>query len=551
MPGYLASSAIVGTVGVDDNVTSDHIHQLAPYNGKVDVTHLHGAKTNTQPLDNEPANAKGGNLAMGFGMLDWYNRIHVYPTDVALGNLLTSQQRTVSTWNGYVTPVNLNNITSSNTEGVTLTGNFAFPLEYAPLEVKTYTLITDVIGPPSIDASFQFTYSTGQAIIISVTGKRVVVFPFMPQRGVKESLEWKTDIMKAKAGEQRSMIRYEPRQEFEYDFFLDDSQYARWRALSYGWSHRVFAFPVWSEFSRLGPLEAGATTLTFDTASADYRDGDVLILWENDKLFETCEIDAISAGSITLPRATLNTYANVFVAPLRFGRTLSGMQAERDANKLIKGSTTFTVTANTDLSASIGLPTYKSLDVLTDTMYKVGNYAESILRDVILIDNGVASPLVDSRRTFTDQMFTVSWSCRTRAELWRVRKWLHSRKGKAKPFWLPTKLQDFVIAEDATSAASYLRVQPIGYPLYYGIRDIQIMLKNGTVARNRIMVGNADGYGTETLVLESALGIDFTLAQLDYICMMHKVRFDSDRIEINYDEDGIATISVPCIEVPA
>ena len=550
MDGNIVGSVIYSGVGVDNDITSDHVHHLTPYSGLAPSTKLEGPCTGTQPVQ-EPVISKGGNHAPGFGMLDWYDRIHVYPTDVELGNLLTSQQRPVTTWNGYVTPVSLNGIQSSNTEGVTLTGNFAFPVVYAPLEVKTYTLVTDVTGPPSIDAGFQFAYSTGQVIVVSVTGKRVVVFPFMPQRGLKESLEWKTDVIKSKSSEQRIMVRYEPRQGFEYDYFLDDNQYARWRALAYGWSHCVFAFPVWTEFTKLGQLVVGTTTLAFSTENADYRTGDVLIIWESDRLFETCEIDSIEQNQVTLSRPTVGSYNSAYVAPLRFGRTLDGLYVERGANKLIKGSVRFSVTDNKDLSDGVGLPTYRGIDVLTDTMYKVGSYSEKVMRDVVVIDNGIATPVVASTRTFTEQMLTVSWACRTRAELWRVRKWLHSRKGRAKPFWLPAGLNDFELVADASSSASLIRVAPIGYSLYYGARDIQIKLKDGTTLRNRVLSGAVDGYGTETLTLENSVGLDLQPSQVEYVCLMHLVRFDSDRIEISYDEDNTATISVPCTEVPS
>lgn len=549
MPSLITTGFLVTGSPIAAGVLSQHLHIQPPYPASVSPSLMVGSKNGTQPIDEIQA-AKGGNHALGFGFNDWYNRIHVDPRNVALGNLLTTQVRTISVWNGFVSPITLTNIAESNADGVTLGGNMSFPVPLLPLEVKSYTLTTDVIGPPVIDALYAFTFSTGLSLYVNVTGKRVVVFPFMPQRGVRETLEWKTDLMRAKAGEQRVMLRYEPRQEFDYDFFMTDAQYAQMRALMYGWGSRVFAVPVWTEYSRLGELPQGATSIVFDTRYADYRDGDVLILWESEGFFETVEIDTVSETSISLLRPTLNNYTNALIAPLRFARALAGAEATKDANTLIRSGAQFLVTANKDISAGIGLPTYKGLDVMDDILHVVGTVQEKIFRDVEIVDNGVASPAVFARRNYADQTFTVSWSPKNRSELWRLRQWFHSRKGRAKAFWLPTRTKDFTVLDDVSTSSSSLRVLPIGYPLYYGVRDIQIKLKNGTVLRNRITSGASDGYGTESLILENQVGATFTTSDIDYVCLMHKVRFDSDRVEIVYSPDGFVTVSIPCTEVP-
>ena len=43
----------------------------------------------------QQANPQAGVLAGGFGRLDWYDRIHLIPGVLALGNLVQAQQRTI------------------------------------------------------------------------------------------------------------------------------------------------------------------------------------------------------------------------------------------------------------------------------------------------------------------------------------------------------------------------------------------------------------------------------------------------------------------------
>ncbi|WP_290906559.1 hypothetical protein, partial [Aquabacterium sp.] len=59
-----------------------------------------GAQVRTINLPvSQQANPQAGVLAGGFGRLDWYDRIHLIPGVLALGNLVQAQQRTIEVWN--------------------------------------------------------------------------------------------------------------------------------------------------------------------------------------------------------------------------------------------------------------------------------------------------------------------------------------------------------------------------------------------------------------------------------------------------------------------
>lgn len=483
---------------------------------------------------------------------DYYNRIHLNPNPITLGNLLSEQTREVRVWNAYLAPKSLASVTSSGAEGLTLTQPSPAPTTFGALEERTYSLNIVMDGPPSIDASYSFNFGVGTGSpVLGVTGQRVIPIVFMPQRGWGEGLEWKTDIMQSKAGEQRMALRTAPRQTIDYSYLLSPHEASAFRAQAYGWSHRVFAVPVWQEASQIGGVAAGTTTLTFDTRFADYRDQDILGLWEPSGSFETCETEAVSATQITLKRPTLVGFTNAYVLPLRLARTLEGFSMTRDSNEYTKANATYTVIKGKDLGASIALPTYKGLDVMTDQMIKVGSFSERVMMDVDVIDNGTAAPIVATNKNYVDQRFTLSWFCRTREELWRVRQFLHARRGKAKTFWLPTRARDFTLVDPVATSSSSLRVLAIGYPIYYDQRNLMIRLNNGTTHFNTITAGSAVGDGTEQLALEVAVGLGFNPADVEFCCLLHKVRFDSDRVEISYGDNNMATISVPATEVPA
>ena len=508
-----------------------------------------GAVTRTQPVT-EPASPKTGYIEKGYGFNDLYDRIHVLPTDINIGNLLSVQLRDVEVWNAYTESVSLLDIAETNADGVTLLQPFALPVQFNPLQSFLYQIKVDTVGPPVIDGGYSFLFDTEELIFVSVVGKRVVVWPFVPQHDFTESLEWKTSLIKAKLAEQRQALRKLPRQGFEYTYWMTEQQYSMAKAIAYGWSNRIFGVPVWNDVTLLGGVPAETTALDFDTTSSDYREDDVVLLWQGHDMFEACEVESISPNGLVLKLPTVNPYSAAYVVPVRYGRLLDGFNAKRDANKRVIADMSFEITQNADLAASISLPQYKSLDVVTDPMMKVSDFSEKIMREVTVIDNGIGVPYQDATYGYTNQSSTISWSMQTRAALWRVRQWLHSRKGRWKAFWLPTRLQDMTVVVDMTASATTLIVQNMGYTLYYGARNVCILTRSGTYYYNTITSGTVNEDGTETLFLESAIGGDIPVSQIEFVCFMNKMRLDSDRVEISH-ESGLVTISIPVTEVPA
>lgn len=545
--GVIVRSPIVCTSVINPVLGAKALLTFPPAKILYDVTKPKKADHGSEPTATVVHFTHSGTRVKAF-VEDYYFRMHIDPGTIDVGNLLSSQTRSVLVWNANFSTVTLTGITPIGTTGMTLVEPHATPYTFAPMEAATYSLQISTIGPPVISGSYSFHFSSGD-LGLDVAGKRVVVWPFVPQHGFTESLEWKTDLLKAKAGEQRTALRVAPRQTFQYNYFLDERQYAKSRMLAYGWGQRIFGVPVWSESTLLGAVSAGTSVLTFDTTHMDFRDGDVLLLWQSDEVYEAIEIAAITATEIDLRLPTTLTFGGAYVMPLRYGRSTDGLDLKRDANRLIKSTCNFQVTANAYLGASISLPTYKSLDVMNDRMAKIGDFSEKVIREVNVIDNGISVPVADSIYTTPKQGFTLSWEANSRAALWRLRQWIHSRKGKQKSFWLPTWNRDFELMVPTTISSVGIEVRATGYALYYGVRDIMIHTKAGATYYNRITGSSLALSGNENFTLESAVGAALDPSDIDCISLMHKVRFDADRIEISHSDNRTATITVPAVEV--
>lgn len=540
--GFMLTDSASGTV-------MSRIQATYPTGGWASTSFDYGVVTSTQPIDEEPV-AKSGYVAQTYSN-DLYYRMHVIPAYIDVGNLLSSQVRNIVLWNSHFTNTEVSSVTTTAVDGVTLTEPAAAPYSMQPLGIVTYQLSIDSAGPPVIEAAYSFTFDTGESHVLPVTGKRVVVWPYSPQHGSIESLEWKTDVIRTKSSEQRHALRKTPRQSLEFTYWLDEKQYSRAKAMSYGWGQRVFGVPVWTEATFIGTVPEGTSTVNFDTTNTDYRVNEVALLWASDTDFQACEIQSLTSSSITFKLPTSRSMTGAYIAPTRYGRAVSGMSATRDANKRVIADVTFEVTANQDFAASVSLPTYEGIEVMTDLMYKVGTFEDKVLRETNVVDNGISLPFMDAKYSTPSQWSTVSWVCSTRAQLWRLRKWIHSRKGKWKSFWLPSRQQDLTIVGDVTPSATSITVENLGYSLYYASRSICIRLKNGTRYFNTVTSGTANTDGTETLFLQTPFdsSVSFTTAEVDYVCLMNKVRLDTDRIEIRHDLNN-TTVSVPTIEVP-
>ncbi|UTC27978.1 putative virion structural protein [Stenotrophomonas phage A1432] len=495
-----------------------------------------------------PAFAGGAMLAPTF-VDDFYNRIHVRPGRIDLGNLLSSQTRAIEVWNAYFTGKLLSSIANNGLDGIDLAQPVPTPTTFGAQESRIYTVSISTSGSPVINGNYVFNFPS-EAPKLFITGRRVVIWPFVPQTKFRETLQWMTDVMQAYSAEQRLALRTAPRQQFQYEFQLTPLQYSRAKAIATQWAHRVYGVPVWAEATRLGALAAGLSSLTFDTTTGDYRANDILLIWESDTKMLAAETLAVSAGSVALKLPTDQAFSNAYVMPLRFARTLNGAEFTRDAHTVTRARVQFLVNNNVDLGASVGYPQYRGKDVMMDRSVVISDMSERIMRAVEIFDNGSGPVTIDQERAFVDRTEMLTLDALTPQEAWRNRKWLHARRGRQKTFWLPGWNNDLSLVQNVGTADTGIIVRPIGYPLYYGIQDVMVVLNNGTVRYNRVLSGATNGDGNEVLSLSSNFGVAFTPADVAVFCFMKHVRLDADQAELTHDYAGRMSTSLPVIEVP-
>lgn len=374
-----------------------------------------------------------------------------------------------------------------------------------------------------------------------------LVWPFMPQHGVDEVLEWKTDVLRTKAGEQRVALRDAPRQIFSYKGLMTEHQASLARAMAYGWGHGQFGVPVWVEVSFIGAVSAAATSVLVDTTIADYRVGGLALLWESEEKFVEVTVTSLTSTQINFT-ATGVTFTSAYACPLRVGKSLNGLTLRRGPNSLVKSDVEFRVEDNVDLGASAGFPTLGGIDVLTDLVYYLGSHEERVIREVEVMDNETGIVYAPAKYDQTDQAFTLAFSTQNRISLTRLRKWLHLRKGKLKPFWLISQAHDLTLLTNMLSTDTSIEVRSIKYGVHCTTSAIEILRKNGVATYHLVTSGSTVG-NVDVLSFSVAAGTAAAVADIERISFMRKVCLASDRIEISHQENASATIKIPVREV--
>lgn len=511
--------------------------------------------TGIAPYTNNAPVSAAGRPIVGFAAGSWsddfYHRVHVIPSQLDIGNLFTTQSRTFRVWNAYLDSAKtLASVSESGTEGILITAPASPPTVFATNEERQYAVSVTLNGPPVIDAAVLLVFEAANSPTVTITGRRIVVWPWVPQVDYRETLEWQTDVIQAFAGEQRIALRTAPRQGFDHRYYLQSQDLARAQAVVGGWAHRLYGLPMFGEASNVGALTAGLTQLLVDTAHADYRAGGMACVWASPEQLEVVEISQVLVDRLVLVRPLATSYAAARVMPLRVARTLRGVEFDRVDGRNSFAAAQWSVTDNAELAGATTLDAYRGADVLSLCRVMVSPISDRIARSVDVFDNGSGIMDRDVQSEYVTRTSLATFHADTRAQRWALRVFLDRIKGRQGVFWLVSGNADLQIAAPLSSGGNTLQVQPIGYPLYYGVTDICILLNDGTRIYRRVTSGAAVD-GLEHLALDAAPGVTIDANNVRRIMFMRLYRLDADTVEIHHPARDIARAAVACKEVPA
>lgn len=491
----------------------------------------------------------------------WFERVLAVPGEIALGNVLSSQTRDLELLNNYrEQTISWLSFVNNAGSGIDVTGVPTLPSDLNPLQSLLLQVSISTQGPPTISGTLDFTLDVG-GLSVPVSGSRVILFPYVPEGPVKESLEFNTTVLVNEDGsEQRMSLRAAPRQLLEFSILLDsDNERDRLSALLFDWQSRVFGVPIWWEERELAQdATAGASTFFFDTAYGDFRVGGLVLLLDAYNDFEVFEISSLTASSVTvLGTLAADRKAGVTrVVPARTAVTDRSISMSRYPTGPTLFNIPFITLDNEYLGDASAFASYNS-KALVDWQNAMGRtVGEGYKREFQRLDNGTAPLLQLSGWSKSKPEFNLGLRGKSLQETWQIRQFFHYLTGRRLTFYLGTGRTDLKVLFDVADTSNQIDVEFIDFTTFYQQAtprsDIRIVRKDGTWSAHSI-VGSSivTPNQVERLTLSPAITPALPLSAIERVEFLTLTRLATDVVTAEHLYPGESVFTVPVIGVPA
>jgi hypothetical protein len=506
-----------------------------------------------------PSYSDSGNLGTTF-FDDFYNRIHITPSTLALGALASDLTRTVQVWNSHLSSSEtLDTIGASGDPGVSYTGP-SLPTTFTPNMTVDYSVSIETDGPPVLSATYTYTFADGEVVVLPITGIRLVAWSVLPNwaTAVTESLGFMTDVLRAWSGkEMRRSTRIAPRRNFKFNVLAIYLERRVIETLLFAWSSQAWALPIWPDGQHLtSGVTAGVTSITCNTANRDFVNGGLALLITGAEAFEVIQVGTVNSGSLSLSAPVQNTWgSDVVLFPVRQARILSFPTVSRDNGDVATIDVDFQIVEPCDWTPASGLPQYRGVSVLEDSPDDSSAPDSGFQRQANIIDNQTGALEVDDTAEIGFPRYSHGWWMQGSASRASFRALMYLLKGRWGELWVPSYQMDILLAADISSGANTILIQNIGYSTYAAAaqnrQDIRIELYSGTIYYMRITGATATSATTETLSMGTTFATGIPAATVRRISFMTLMRLSSDTIEITHDMnvDGLGTAVTPFVAV--
>lgn len=484
----------------------------------------------------------------------FYNRIHYDPAAMNLGQLLNAQTRDIDVWNAYFETRALLDVAALEAEGLEL--NYGgVPQIFRPLQEKTFKLSVSVDGPPTINASYIFTWDN-QVRNYKVTGERIVVFAFGPNTATDftERLTYYSTLFTAYSGkEQRMALADNPRISYNFQIQVMDNELQRFEALMWGWQSRVFAVPIWNSFTYTKENVAPGAEVIYvgSTAYREFKPDALAVLVAGPGLFEAVEVKEVYEDRLVLKKPVQHAWTKrVPVLPARSMRMAREITYTGPVANFKEVSLTFTADATELLQDYPWLTFYKGLPVLEFSPDMSGGLQGSYTRNMDQEDAGYSLPIVLDQSGLGTPHQVWNFVFTSFAEAQQFKAMLSQLRGICGEFWASTWSPDITLAQTTQlDGFSFYAEEAYHSTMYVnrkGRKDIVIRLRDGTVFYREILsvTNTSDSVpGTELFVLDQGLPRVITPAMVANISYLTQSRFENEAFEFKWTTQDWATVN--------
>jgi hypothetical protein len=483
---------------------------------------------------------------------DFYDRIHVIPSRIDVGNLTERVEYAVEFFNAFLENVSMTGVEPHNVDGVTLS-ELGIPRTIYALLSVTATVTVDLGGPAVIDGSFVFSYDLGPDSVLAIVGQRIIPFSIPPDwtSPVTEELRFLTRIIEARDGtEQRIIMRARPRWRMRYRMMEGGPGVGLADSLLAGWGGRSYALPVWTRKSRLlAPVLPDEASVQCDTADRGFVRGGLCVVWQDALDCEAHEIDAVGAGGLSLVYPRGRDFSHGYCVPARLAR-LAGVTAQVGAltTGLVEADLEFEADGPEDLER-VPLPVeHGGLGIFPWGHDYSRPASRSLARSMDVHDSGLGLPVVEDRRGYpVDEFAFEDIILDGHAEIDRFKGFLAAVDGQAKAFWVGINEDQLLLSRRLDMGSSLMHVGNVAYGLLESGLASRRTLFMRTVA-GRMIFGVtsflATGQGDIALFTDTAWPRSFEIGEVGQIGFLVRARLAQDDFALEHAVDCVARVSV-------
>lgn len=533
-----------------------------------------GAVAIAAPIDILPQAEFAGAIVPSIGDL-FFNRIHVLPNVINVGNLANKQTRQIEIFNAYIEE-------TQTLETVAENGNLsgvAFDLEppqvFAPFGSKFFTITINAAGAPAFNGFYSFTFDNATAPDLSVLGQRIIpfVFPHNWNALPVEAVEYLTKVYETRADYETAVkFRAFPRRRLKYRHTVienaDPKQIAEARAelesAIYSWMHRPFALPIWEDCLFLSSfLSADATEINCNPVGLDFDAGGYILFWKNSKDFELIEITEVLSNKIKFKRATERDWTGAtLVLPARLARLADSVDFVGETEDILEFSTEWIVEPDQRSINRIGTftaPTYRGFPIWLAAYRFADTIERSLNRKQTIIDFGIGARAVLPTGANPRGNFPAAVINMNRQEIAAFYGFLDQRAGKLNPCWFPSWANDAQLLDTAGETATSITVAGNRFSNVYAAdpsadsnrRDLMIRWKDDFKFYVRVLSATAVNSEKENLFLSAPLPRILTPANIDRISFLRFARLEADRVELTKETTNVSRAEFICRELVA
>jgi hypothetical protein len=196
--------------------------------------------------------------------------------------------------------------------------------------------------------------------------------------------------------------------------------------------------------------------------------------------------------------------------------------------------------------------TYLGLDILEERPDHGEGVEEDQEQRFRLLDPGTGARSVVSMDASPSLHRRHRWVCSSRAEAGVLRSFMDARKGRAVPFWYPSRVRDVLQRTTIGGATTDIVIEAVGYASVFGIGNARrhfAFLRRGAApwyGKATAAVDNLDG--TETISFGGVIGQPGAPEDV-VVSFLLLMRLEADEIEIEWRGRQSARATLPMVEI--